>query len=48
LIDRLLQADEAIVAACNCNCSNYNNEKQNGDQDAATEREFIHEKDVYL
>jgi hypothetical protein len=43
LIHGLLQADEAIVAASNCNCSNYDHEKQNGDEDAATEREFIHD-----
>ena len=42
LIDSLLQADETIVAASNCNCSNYDDEKQNGDEDAATEREFVH------
>jgi hypothetical protein len=43
LIDSLLQADETIVAASNCNGSNYHDEKQNGDEDAATEREFVHD-----
>jgi hypothetical protein len=42
LINGLLQADETIVAASNRNCSNYDDEKQNGDEDAATEREFVH------
>ena len=26
-----------------CNGSNYDDEKQNGDEDAATEREFVHD-----
>jgi len=42
LIDSLLQGDETIVAAGKCNSSNYDDDKQNGDEDAATEREFVH------
>jgi len=38
----LLQANETIVAASNCNGSNYDNDKQNGDKAAATERKFVH------
>jgi hypothetical protein len=37
-----LQPDKAIVTAANCNRSNYDNEEQNGDEDAATERKFVH------
>jgi hypothetical protein len=42
LIDRLLQADETIVTASNCDCRHYDHKKENGDEDTATEREFIH------
>jgi len=37
-----LLADETIVVASNGNGSNYDNDKQNGDKAAATERKFVH------
>src|SRR5262249_34960919 len=44
LVDGLLQTDETIVTAANCKGSDYDHKQQNGDNDAATEREFVHKE----
>jgi len=42
LIDGLLQADEAIVTAAQCEGRDNDNEKQNDEHGSATDHRFVH------